>query len=501
MKYRFAVGGVWHETNTFAAGVTSMHNFESYQFARGEEILTRYKNTNTELGGVLAAAHDVKCELIPTLYAAAVPSAIIEKQTAELLCEELVERLKESLPVDGIILVLHGAAVSQGNFSLDEKIVREIRHEIGTTVPLVITLDYHANISKCLVENSSVLIGYDTYPHIDMNLRGREALSVLVQILEKKRFPAKAFRKLPFVTTPLKQQTDEFPMVEIMDLLEKVEQSPDVVCGTVAMGFPFSDVPHLGASVLVYADNIATADQKANALAQKIWDLRDRFEPELVPVAVAVQQAIASDDKPVAIVESADNVGGGSAGDATVLLRELLQQDANGAVIVIYDPEAVKRAESAGVGNVCKTEIGGKSDSLHGRPVAVEGVVRKIADGVYEHKGSYMTGYITSMGRTALLDVQGVLIVLTSLRSMPFDAEQLRCLGVEPSQQSIIVVKAAIAWKAAFGEIVQKVICVDTPGTSSSNFNQFQFKNRCTPLYPFETDIDYPTEVKCDNSA
>lgn len=493
MERQIAIGGIWHETNTFASGLTTMADFENYQLARGDEIVARYVATNTELGGVLDCVESASFKAVPTLFASAVPSGVIEAGTARTLCDELVSRIQNALPLDGLILVLHGAAVAEEASDYDAYIVQRIREAVGEQIPIVATFDFHANLSEELVSKSTVLVGYDTYPHVDMSERGREAVEILASILEKNQCPASAFRKLPLVTTPLKQPTTEFPMTVIMEELKKAEKIPGICCGSVAMGFCFSDVPNLGTSVVMYGESRSVADQAADALAMKIWELRSEFSVELISAKAGVSQAIEAMDYPVVIVESADNVGGGSAGDATGVLQELLVQNATKAVIVVYDPQAVAEAENVGVNNSISIMVGGKSDQLHGASQRVDGQVRLIVDAKYEHRGSYMTGYVTSMGRTAVIDADGVQIVLTSLRTMPFDAEQLRCVGIEPAEQKIIVVKSAIAWQAAYGNYAKSVVYVDTPGVCSSDLTRFNFDYRPEPLYPLELDTEYTT--------
>jgi microcystin degradation protein MlrC len=191
------------------------------------------------------------------------------------------------------------------------------------------------------------------------------------------------------------------------------------------------------------------------------------------------------------LVDAADNVGGGGAGDGTVVLEALIRAGARGAIVVIADPGAVATAEAAGEGGSFDGLVGGKTDDRHGPPVRLRGRVERIMDGRYTHQGSYMTGSVTTMGRTAVVNVDGITVVLTSLRTMPFDAGQLRALAIEPAAQRIIVVKAAVAWRAAFGEIARRAIVVDTPGVCASNLGWFAYQRRPQPLYPFETNFAF----------
>ena len=488
---RIAIGGIWHETNTFAATLTRFEDFESYQFVSGDEMIERYRGTNTEIGGMIQKSDELECLLIPTVFAAAVPSGTIEHHSFLRLVDDLIERFQNAMPLDGVALAMHGAAVAEGIDDADAFVLEKVRATVKSEVPIVVTFDYHANLSQQMVQFTSAMIGYDTYPHSDMAERGSEAFCVLAKLVSERSTLHCAFRKLPLLTPPLKQQTDEFPMARVMNTLSCLKSKPDIACASIAMGFPYSDVAHLGASLVVYSDNPDAAEAAADALTEILWELRRSFSDDVVSVTQCIEIALKSRLFPVVLVEPADNIGGGSAGDATGVLEELLRLKVDRSVIVINDPEAVKLAVMTGIGNEFTTRIGGKTDALHGTPVEATLRVESISDGKYVHKGSYMTGYITSMGQTAVTESHGVRIVLTSRRSMPFDAEQLRSLNIEPENQKIIVVKSAIAWKAAFGKIAREVLIADSPGVCTSDLSRLDYRKRPKPLYPLEQTFSH----------
>ena len=445
MAQRIAIGGIWHETNTFAAGLTRRVDFENYQLARGDEIFERYSDSNTELGGIIEAGERSDLELLPTLYAGAVPSGTIEKQTLEDLSDELIERLRSHQPIDAAVMAMHGAAAAEGIADADAYVLARVRDTVGPQTPVIATYDFHANLSDAMVESADVLIGYDTFPHVDMAARGREAGEIACQLIRDDYRPARALRRVPILTVPQMQATDEAPGVDLMSQVHTLEKRPGILCASLALGFPYSDVGHLGASVLVYAGDASEASQAADWLAAEIWQRRAQFAPGLTEVDDGVRDAMASNVHPVILVEPADNVGGGAAGDCAVILESMLRLGASGGVIVIADHEAVQQAERVGAGGVFQGPVGGKTDDQHGPSFELSGVVRQISDASFTHKGSYMTGFVTNMGRTAVIESAGNQIVLTTLRTMPFDAEQLRCVGIEPASQSIIVVKSASA--------------------------------------------------------
>ena len=485
MKNRIAIGGIWHETNGFAAGLTELDDFRAYQYAEGAALLERYRGTGTELGGMIGAAGDCDFELLPTLFAGAVPSATISRSALDALCVGICARLAEFGSVDGMLLVLHGAA-AEGIDDADAFVLERIREVLPRPCPIAATFDFHANLSEAMVAGADVLVGYDTFPHVDMAERGAEAARLLARLLESPQRRARALAKVPLLSVPQKQATDREPARSVMSALHDIEAKAGVWCGSVALGFPYADAPHLGASVLVYADDEQSAQCSAEMLAGEIWSRRESFDIALVAPDVAVAEALGSPQWPVVLVDPADNVGGGSAGDGTVILEALVRQRAKDAVVVIAEPEAVAAAAAVGEGGAFEAPVGAKVDDRHGAPVPIRGVVTRLGDGRYVHKGTYMTGYETSMGRCAVVDADGIRILLTSRRTMPFDAEQLRCMGIEPAEQRIIVVKSASAWRAAFESVARHIIFVDTPGVCASNLEHFEYRRRPTPAYPLE---------------
>lgn len=491
MAARVGIGGIWHETNTFSTEVTEKSNFEAYQLATGVDIIDRYEGTGTELGGMIEGANCHGFTLVPALFAAAVPSGMIDQAVLRDLVDELVTRLRSAGPLDGMLMVVHGAAVAEGIDDADGWILAQIRAAVGPTVPLLAAFDCHANLSQTMVDQADMLIGYDTYPHTDMAERGRETADALASMLQDQSRPFSAFRKLPLLTAPQMQATSEPPMSDIMAKLHAIEGRGSILNGSIAMGFPYADVADLGASVLVYATETEAAARAADDLARMIWQARDRFRPELMAVDEAVQTAMAAEKSPVVLAEAADNVGGGSAGDGTVVLDALLKHGAKDVVIVIADPEAVAAAVAAGVDGAFDDLVGGKVDQLHGPPVRVQGRVQLLTDGRYRHTGSYMTGYETSMGRTAVIEAGGIKIVLSSLRTMPFDAGQLHSVGIEPRDMRIIVAKSAIGWRAAYGSIARQAITVDSPGIATSNLARLRFNKCPSPLYPLDPGVSW----------
>jgi microcystin degradation protein MlrC len=296
-----------------------------------------------------------------------------------------------------------------------------------------------------------------------------------------------ALAKPPLLPVPQAMATAAGPFKTLFDRAFAMERSGEALTVTVAGGFPYADVPDAGVSVLVTTDgDPATARRLAHELATLAWSLRDEMIVRNTPPAEAVAQAIAFPEGPVMLVDVGDNIGGGTPGDGTVLLAELLAQNAQEAAIVIADAEAVAAAFAAGVDASMRVWVGGKVDRRHGHPVEVEGRVRLLCDGQWVHEGPENAGVPVDMGRTAVLRCGGVNLVLTSQKSMPGDQQQLKSVGIDPLRQHIIVVKAAVRWRGGFGPIARHAVYADTPGLGSVDLGRFAYKHLRRPIFPLD---------------
>jgi microcystin degradation protein MlrC len=352
-----------------------------------------------------------------------------------------------------------------------------------------VTLDFHANISDLMVTMANVIVGYDTYPHIDQVERGLEAADLLVRTIRGEISPAMALAKPPMITVPIKQGTRQSPMKDLLTMAHDLERTALSV--TVAGGFAYADVPQIGPSVLVVTNNEPTLARKcAEGLAEQIWMRRREFVPRLTPLQDAVRAAVESNDWPVILADVGDNIGAGTPGDSTFILRELLEQKADGAVVTIADPAAVAKAIHEGIGNSIDLLIGAKCDSFHGEPVHLKGKVAKVTDGVFRNRGPMRDGIVENMGRTVVIQHEGIKLILTEIKMPPWNLEQLRSVGITPEKEKIIALKSAIAFRAAYEPVAGKIIEVDTPGLSSVNLNLFPYKHIRRPLYPLDPNVE-----------
>ena len=484
---RVSVGGIYHESNTFFSQSMTMEKFAEKDLHFGAEIPVHWRGTCSEMGGFLDGAERIGFEVVPTLMAWGMPGGPLTAETFEALTGELLSRLHAAGPLEGVLLSLHGAMVAETFADADGEILRRVRNCLGRDVPLVVTLDYHANLTEEMVRWPDAMIGYDTYPHVDQAERGHEAAEILWRIVHEGLRPRMWLARRPLLPHILRQLTESPPITNAISMAHGFEQQPEIVSMTVAVGFPYSDVPDAGFAALAVArDNVKEARAAAEAVAEFVWERRAEFQVSLPGPKEAVRQALEERDGLTVMVDVGDNLGAGTPGDGTLLLAELLKEGARDALVLLSDPESVACCISAGVREQVRLKVGGKTDRHHGEPVEIQGVVRTLSGGKFLNRGPMRDGLVDDQGRTAVIDTGGVLIVVTERRMPMWNLEQLRSLGIEPSRLRIIVVKAAIAYRAAYLPIAARIIEVDTPGLAAADVRRFSYKRLKRPIYPLD---------------
>ncbi|MGN8552235.1 UNVERIFIED_CONTAM: M81 family metallopeptidase [Microbacterium sp. SLM126] len=459
MRPRFAIVGAWHETNTYASTSTTIADFEHLELASGVDLAERNVGKGTVIGGFLSSD---AADMAPVFAASSWPSGPVDEGALDHILARIEEGLRQTGPIDGVLVNLHGAMVASKTADVEAAVLQVIRDtRPGAAIGAV--LDLHANPSAELVSLGDVFVSYDTFPHVDMFERGREVAALLARSVTHAPLRT-SIRKVPLLVNPIAQSTDAGPLADVQARARTHAANAGVVRVSVTGGFAFSDVDRAGMSVL----SVHEESQPAEAVLDSVVDdIRDRASDFVVgrdDPATAVRRALESAAHPVFLVDVADNIGGGSPGDGTALLRELLTASAPSAVVTIADRDVALAAHEAGVGARMDVTIGGKTDRMHGDPVRVRVEVDRLTDGVYRSGGYYMNGMSFSMGRTARLRSGGVTIVVTEFPTPAFHSEQLTSVGIDPSRFDIVVMKGALAWREAFAGIPREIIEVATPG-------------------------------------
>jgi microcystin degradation protein MlrC len=481
-------GGIMHESNTFAATPADRKRFEQGSLAFGADVIPIWEDAHHEFGGFIEGSRRFGFEFVPSVMAWATPSGPVD----DAVVDEVVERITttaRSNKLDGVLLALHGAMVTHEFPSADTEVVRRVRAAVSPDTPIAVSLDFHANCDPRMSAYANAIVGYQTYPHVDQRQRGLLTAELLVRTIRGEIEPVTHIARRPMIANILGQATDREPMKGLMAAAREADRRPGVLSTSVMGGFYYADVPCMGPSVIAVADgDLQLAKSTAEGLADRMWDVRQGLYVPCATPQAAVSQAMAAARGPVVLVDLGDNVGGGSAGDGTVLLDEIIKQKATGAVVPLFAPNAVRECRRLGIGAKFTSKVGGAVDRLHGEPVEVSGTIVGLYDGQWiETEARHGGRRHNDQGPTAVLKLDGgTTLLLNSLQTPPFSLGQLTSVGIDPKAAKMIVVKAAVAYKAAYAPVAASIIEVDTPGVTAVNPSRFTYKNIPRPMFPLD---------------
>ncbi|AVT80107.1 M81 family metallopeptidase [Rhodopseudomonas palustris] len=468
---RIAVGGFLHETNTFAPTKATweafVHGGGWPAMTIGADVLKVMRGINVGLAGFVEEADAKGWELIPTVACGASPSAHVTEDAFERVVKIMIDGIKAAGQLDAVYLDLHGAMVTEHLDDGEGEILARVRAVIGPDLPLVVSIDLHANVTPRMIEHADALIAYRTYPHVDMAETGRASAKHLELLLRSGQKFAKAFRQLPFLIPISWQCTFDQPTKGIYDKLAALE-SEAVPTLSFAPGFPAADFPDCAPSVFAYGRTQADADAAADAVAALVAGHEDDFDGKIYSPDEGVKHAIElarTAAKPIIIADTQDNPGAGGDSDTTGMLRALVRNNAQRAAIgVIYDPDAAKAAHAAGVGAVLSLALGGKSGIPGDAPFEEIFVVEQLSDGRFVAPGPYFGGREMEMGPSACLRIGGVRVVIASHKAQLADQAMYRYVGIEPTAQAILVVKSSVHFRADFQPIAERLLICAAPG-------------------------------------
>jgi microcystin degradation protein MlrC len=468
---RIAVGGFLHETNTFAPTKATYDDFVHGggwpMMARGADVPRIMRRINVGLAGFVEQAEAQGWELVPTIACAASPSAHVTQDAFERIVKMMIEGIAAAGPLDAVYLDLHGAMVTEHLDDGEGEILARVRKLIGKDLPLVASLDLHANVTPEMVEHADALIAYRTYPHVDMADTGRAAANHLALLLGTRQRFAKAFRQLPFLIPISWQCTNDQPTKGIYQKLAAL-QSDAVPTLSFAPGFPAADFVHCAPSVFAYGKTQADADAAADSIAALVESHENDFDGRIFTPDEAVRTAMelaTRASKPVVIADTQDNPGAGGDSDTTGVLRALVRNNAVRAAIgVICDPASANAAHAAGQGATVTLELGGKSGIAGDAPYQETFVVEKLSDGQFVAPGPYYGGRDMDMGLSAALRIGDVRVVVSSHKAQLADQSMYRFVGIEPTEQAILVNKSSVHFRADFEPIAEKLLICAAPG-------------------------------------
>jgi microcystin degradation protein MlrC len=489
MSFRIGIIGLAHESNTFYPTTTPLADFEAAILTDDPDVIRlRYQKAFHEIGGfleVLDAQKDI--EVLPLFAANATPSGAIAPEAEREMLRRMFVAMKSDGKLYGLMVAPPGAGVGVEHPDLDGNWLTEVRKFVGPDVPVICTLDPHANLSKAMVDATDSTIAYRTNPHLDQRQRGIEAAKLMVRTLKGEIKPVQA-AAFPDVAINIERQlTSASPCREMYDRFNIWLNKPGMLTGSVILGFPYADVAEMGSAFTFTADNDRKlAQQAADDMAAWLIDNRESFRGVLYDVDEALDKA-QSMEKPICLLDMGDNVGGGSPADGTLIAHSLLKRNLGPSVVCIYDPAAAKAASEAGVGADLQLSVGGHTDSLHGAPINARFRVTHLCDGHFtesEARHGGRTGY--EMGPTAVLQTGKLAIIVTTNRTPPFSLGVILCTGLDPASFQYLVAKGVHAPVAAYAPVCKSMLRVNTPGITTADTNKLQYKHRRHPLFPFE---------------
>ena len=481
---KIAVGGFQHETNTFAPLRATWADFERADawpgYVRGPALFDAVAGYNIPIAGAVETLWGLGHELVPLSWCSAPPSSFVDEDAYERVVGGLLEDLAAAGPLDGLYLDLHGAMVAAHHEDGEGELLGRIRGLLGERLPIVASLDFHTNMTPAMVRHASAMVGYRTYPHIDMAATGSRAAELLDRLLREKKPLFKAFRQADFLIPLVWQCTLAEPTRGIFDLLDEIETSgashnQGIVSITHTPGFPPADIKECGPALVVYGEDQGAADAAADRLLAALKAKEAEFAGRLYTADEAAVEAIRlakTAAKPIVLADIQDNPGAGGTSDTVGLLRALLAHRAEGAVIgMIVDPEAGAAAHEVGEGALLPCGIGARVGYAGETPVEARWRVVRLGDGRFTGTGPFYGGAKFDIGPMALVrdEESGVAAVLAAKRVQAADQEMFRHVGIEPSDTPILALKSTVHFRADFQPIAETVLCVLSPGAHVSD--------------------------------
>jgi len=498
LNIKIVGGGIEHESNTFITKFIPGITWWGHGDLKGEAFLDFHRPKRNNLSGMIHVCEREGVEFIPTIYGVPDSKGRVLNDSYNSLLSELLEGIEAALPVDGVLLHLHGGGATEDEDDLEGHVLEQVRKVVGDKIPVVTPLDMHANIGPKMMKHGSFFCGYDTYPHIDGYDRSAEVSQLLIDTIRGKINPKIAYAQPNMIITPVMQKSEYYPMKVVIDRAHEIESEPGVLSATVSAGYPYADVPYPGVTMMVIADgDEELAQRKVDELSQLCWDLRMDFLARVVPMDRALDIALAEREGPVVLTDQADNPGGGPPQDGTIALKAMLDRGVtNACVAVMRDPEAVAMAIEAGVGNTVTMKIGGKTEPWVGDPLEVTGTVRTISDGTIKAKGPMP--YELNMGKSVVLNVKGIDVILTEVATQATDLGVYHSMGLDPTDYKILLVKSCVHYRVVHDAIAKKTIELDLPGWHGTRLAAFPWKKLKRPVWPIDVEALGISELRTE---
>lgn len=490
---RVGIISLIHESNTFISTPTTIDMFRRDGLLTGSQMTERFAGGHHEISGFFQGLDEAGLEPVPIFYASTPPSGTIPHATCEELMRLLFDGLEQAGRLDGMLVAPHGANAGEGDEyrDLDGHWLTRLREVMGPAIPIICTIDPHANLSPRMIDACDATIAYRTNPHLDQKERGLEAVRLLARTLRGEIRPTQAAAFPPVAINIERQLTAAPPCLPLYERAAAWLNRLRVLSNSVVLGFPYADVEEMGSALIaVTHDDTDLAQRIADDLAHYLTVHREEFTGQFTGIEAAVDRALLLKG-PVCLLDMGDNVGGGSAADGTLIAHELHRRGQARAFVCLYDSGSAQQAIDAGVGSRLDLAMGGKTDDLHGPSLEAAVTVRSLHDGHFtesEIRHGGQTAFY--MGPTAVVETEtGLTVSLTSRRTVPVSLGLMTSCGLDPADFQILIAKGVHAPVAAYQPVCTALIRVDTPGATTADIQRFEYRYRRRPLYPFE-EID-----------
>ncbi len=470
------------ETNTFSPLPTSLAAYQEAVFYRPGEHPTDAPGMCTAplfVARRRAAADGFT--LIEGSCFAASPAGTTNRADYEFMRDEILAQVQAALPLDGVLLGLHGAMVAHGYDDVEGDIIERVRAIVGPRCVIGVELDPHCHLTIKRVQLADIIILYKEFPHTDVVERAEELLTLVLRTIRGEVKPVMSMydcRQIGSYPTTL-------PLMRgFVDRTAAMEGKDGVLSVSIGHCFPYADVPELSGRILVVTDNDkATADRLACTIGEEFISMRGRTAPEYMEVDAGIAAALAFNESPVVLADPADNAGGGAPSDNTTILRRMIADDVRQAALgPIWDPIAVRLCFDAGEGASFPLRFGGKTGPTSGMPVDATVTVAALQRDCWQSFGPTRV----PLGDCAAVRVDGVEVVLITKRTQALGLELFRNLGIEPTTRKLIVVKSTNHFMAAFGPIARKVIYIDSDGPLSRDYRRIPYSRVQRPIWPLD---------------
>jgi len=479
MKKKILFFGFRHETNSFCPAPANLQAYKNCKFKVGAEVPASCRGQGTELGAFLDVFEKREdMELIPILDLNATPSGPVTTEVYDFVTEQVTAAIAANSPLDAMFIGFHGAMVAQGHSDGEGDLLETIRGLVGWDIPIMASMDLHANVTPNMARCATALVPYEEYPHTDMYETGMMAARMLEETLDGKLKPVMAYRYVPFL---LPLFPTAYPQMRpLYDKAAELQARPGARCVRFTHGFFPADIENMGMAVMAVADgDSALAETMAEELAAAIEAAIPTLTRDYPTLDEALDRAILPGDGPVVLADASDNPGAGGLGDTTHILRRILERGITGAAVAtICDPASALACAKAGVGSTVELDLGGWSDPAYsGGPIHCTAYVKMLTDGEYIFKGKMSQGTLARHGLTAVAEIAGNTVLVTSLPKQPLDLEVFRAHGIAPEERSILVTKSAVHYRADYGKVAREMLALSLPGYAVPLPEGYQYKN------------------------